>query len=112
MTSLRLQPRTVPRKTTFEVMAVVKEVRYAGFRARHPFPQSAAVVVERRRGVRIRDASRVPSAVVEEVEAAAASPVVRGAVVRAPTDGKLKCTRQSESALSAQELPFEFTKDR
>ena len=87
MTSLRLQPRTVPRKTTFEVMAVVKEVRYAGFRARHPFPQSAAVVVERRRGVRIRDASRVPSAVVEEVEAAAASPA--RAVVRATTDGKL-----------------------
>ena len=87
MTSLR--PRTLPRETTFEVLAVAKEVRHAEFRSRHPFPQPVAVWVERRRGVRIRDASRVPSAVVEEVEAAAASPVVRGAVVRAPTDGKL-----------------------
>ena len=89
MTCLRPRRRTLPRKTTFEVLAVVKEVRYAGFRARHPFPQLATVRVECRRGVCIRDALRVPSAVVEEVEAAAASPVVRGAVVRAPTDGKL-----------------------
>ena len=87
MTSLRPRPWTLPRKTTFEVLAVVKEVRHAGFRARHPFPQPATVGVERRRGVRVRDARRVSSAVVEEVEAAAASPA--RAVVRATTDGKL-----------------------
>ena len=67
----------------------MKEVRYGRLRVRHPFPESMAVGVEARGGVRVSDAPRVPSAVVEEVEAAAASPVVRGAVVRAPTDGKL-----------------------
>lgn len=67
-----------------------KEVRYGRFRALHPFPQSTAVGVEGRGGVPLRDALRVPGAVVEEVEAAASSPVLRGAVVGTPADGKLR----------------------
>ena len=88
--SLRSCFRTPSRITTLEVTVIVKEVRNGRFRVRHPFPESTAVGVEARGGGRVRDAPRVPSAVVEEVEAAAASPVVRGAVVGTPANGKLQ----------------------
>ena len=88
--SLRSPARILSRKTTCEVAVIGKEVCHGRFRAGHPFPETAAVGVEGRGGVRVRDAVRVPSAVVEEVEAAAANPVVRGAVVGTPANGKLQ----------------------
>ena len=93
--SLRSPARTPSRKTTREVTVIGKEVCHGRFRSGHPFPETAAVGVEGRGSLRVSDAVRVPSAVVEEVKAAAASPVVRGAVVGTPANGKLQGVKGS-----------------
>ena len=67
----------------------MKQVCYTRLCSRLLFPQSAAFGVECSGGVCVLDALRVSGAIVEEVEAAATSMGIRGAVVRSPTGSKL-----------------------